>query len=48
MRLKKAGFISDDRKFIKQPTPEQIEDALEAPASGDGGGIFGRLFGGES
>jgi hypothetical protein len=43
MRLKKAGFISDDRKFIKQPTPKEIEDALEAP---EGSGIFGRIFGG--
>ena len=27
MRLKKAGFI-EGRKFVKQPTEEQIEDAL--------------------
>lgn len=41
MRLKNAGFIKD-KKFIKQPTPEQIEDALEAE---EGSGFFGGLFG---
>jgi hypothetical protein len=34
MRLKKAGFISDDRKFLKQPTAEQLADALEPEVSG--------------
>jgi len=32
MRLKKAGFINERRQFITQPTPQQIEDALEAPS----------------
>jgi len=41
MRLKKAGFIKDKR-FIKQPTEQEIADALEAP---EGGGLFGGLFG---
>jgi hypothetical protein len=50
MRLKKAGFIGDDRRFVRQPTPEQIENALEPDRQeggddGPGGGIFNRLFG---
>lgn len=43
MRLKKAGFIQD-RKFIKQPTEEDLESALEAegPSLGDTiSGFFG-------
>ena len=40
MRLKKAGFIKD-RKFIKQPTQQEIEDALVA----DGPGFFEGIFG---
>jgi hypothetical protein len=43
MRLKKAGFISDDRKFIKQPTQEQLVNALEPEA---GSGFLDRLLGG--
>ncbi|KAG7369046.1 hypothetical protein IV203_031789 [Nitzschia inconspicua] len=43
MRLKKAGFISDDRKFIKQPTQEQLDDALEPEI---GGGFLDRILGG--
>lgn len=42
MRLKNDGFIKD-RKFIKQPTPEELEAALQP----DGPGLFGRIFGGE-
>ena len=42
MRLKEKGFIKD-RKFVKQPTQEEIDAALEA----DGPGLFGRIFGGE-
>lgn len=38
MRLKKAGFI-ENKKFIKQPTQEQIDDALEA----DGPNIFQKI-----
>ena len=38
MRLKKDGFIKD-RKFVTQPTPEQIEEALEP----DGEGLAGAL-----
>lgn len=30
MRLKDAGFI-EGRRFIKQPTPEEIDEALIAP-----------------
>lgn len=40
MRLKKAGFIKD-KKFVKQPTQEEINDALVA----DGPGFFEGLFG---
>jgi hypothetical protein len=32
MRLKNAGFIKD-RKFVTQPTKQQIDDALVAPES---------------
>ena len=42
MRLKKAGFIGNKRAFIKQPTQEEIDGALEA----DGiGGIVGKVVG---
>jgi len=40
MRLKKAGFI-EGKKFIKQPTKEQIEDALVDDSPGFLGGLFG-------
>ena len=40
MRLKKAGFIKD-KKFIKQPTQQEIDDALEAGGIGFLEGIFG-------
>jgi hypothetical protein len=43
MRLKNAGFIKD-RQFIKQPTNEELEKALEpdGPSLGDAiQGIFG-------
>ena len=43
MRLKKAGFISDDRKFIKQPTQDQLDNALEPEM---GGGFLDRLLNG--
>lgn len=39
MRLKEAGFIKD-RKFVTQPTEEQLEAALEAA---EGGGLAGAL-----
>ncbi|KAL7580118.1 hypothetical protein ACA910_012878 [Epithemia clementina (nom. ined.)] len=39
MRLKKAGFIQD-RKFVKQPTEEELERALEPE---DGEGLAGAL-----
>lgn len=42
MRLKEKGFIKD-RKFVNQPTPEELDAALEA----EGPGFFGRIFGGE-
>mmetsp|Transcript_10876 Transcript_10876/g.30081 ORF Transcript_10876/g.30081 Transcript_10876/m.30081 type:complete len:243 (-) Transcript_10876:1830-2558(-) len=38
MRLKKAGFI-EGRKFVKQPTADEIEQALEP----DGEGLAGAL-----
>ena len=49
MRLKKAGFIKD-RQFIKQPTKEELEEALEAegPSLGDAiQGFFGGGGGGD-
>lgn len=44
MRLKKAGFIKD-RQFVRQPTEEELEKALEAegPSLGE---AFQGLFGG--
>ena len=45
MRLKDAGYIKD-RRFVKQPTKEVINAALEAP-EGEGGGFFKSIFGGE-
>jgi hypothetical protein len=44
MRLKDAGFIKD-RKFVKQPTQEELDSFLEAPASK--GNILQSIFGGE-
>ena len=41
MRLKEAGFIQDKR-FVKQPTEEQIADALTAEEPG----LLDRFFGG--
>jgi hypothetical protein len=35
MRLKNAGFI-EDRKFIKQPTKEELADALVLPVDDTG------------
>ena len=43
MRLKDAGYIKD-RRFVKQPTKDVINAALEAPES-DGVGFFKGLFG---
>lgn len=40
MRLKKAGFIDGRRQFIKQPTQEEIDQALESE------GFFAGLLGG--
>ena len=45
MRLKKAGFIKD-RQFIKQPTQEELEKALEAEGPSLGDAIQGFLGGG--
>lgn len=39
MRLKKDGFIKEKR-FIKQPTQEEIDNALEADRSSFFEGIF--------
>lgn len=44
MRLKEAGYIKD-RKFVKQPTKEVIDQALAAPEK-EGGGLLNSLFGG--
>ena len=47
MRLKKAGFI-ENRQFITQPTPEEIDQALEA-SEGEGlAGAISSVFGGGS
>lgn len=40
MRLKKAGFI-EGRQFVKQPTEEELEQALRPPEGGFLLGIFG-------
>lgn len=47
MRLKNAGYIKD-RKFVKQPSQEVIDAALESPDTfGEGvGGMFKGLMGG--
>lgn len=48
MRLKDAGYIDDQRRFIIQPSKEVIEDALVAKdGSGEGlGGAIKGFFGG--
>lgn len=48
MRLKDAGYIDDQRRFIIQPSKEVIEDALVAKeGSGEGlGGALKGFFGG--
>jgi len=47
MRLKKAGFIVD-RRFVTQPTKEELDKALnpEEEQGGGIGGIFSGIFGG--
>ena len=40
MRLKDAGFIKD-KKFVKQPTQEEIDAALKP----DGPSLLDRIFG---
>mmetsp|Transcript_17777 Transcript_17777/g.20474 ORF Transcript_17777/g.20474 Transcript_17777/m.20474 type:complete len:246 (-) Transcript_17777:53-790(-) len=47
MRLKKAGFI-EDRKFVKQPTAQEIEDALPPPDDGGISDFFKGIFGGSN
>jgi hypothetical protein len=46
MRLKKAGFI-EDRRFVKQPSQQDLEDAKD---NSNDGGVFGGfvkgIFGG--
>lgn len=44
MRLKKAGLIKD-RQFVRQPTEEELETALEAEGPSIGAAFQG-LFGG--
>lgn len=46
MRLKKAGFI-ENRQFVTQPTPEEIEQALESDGEGLAGAISS-MFRGDS
>lgn len=42
MRLKKAGYIDDRRSFIKQPTQDEIDEALQKSEEGNFlSGIFG-------
>uniref|UniRef100_A0A7S2N2D9 Uncharacterized protein n=1 Tax=Helicotheca tamesis TaxID=374047 RepID=A0A7S2N2D9_9STRA len=45
MRLKKAGYIVD-RRFVKQPSKEVIEEALNPSAEEEGGGGIGGFLGG--
>jgi len=48
MRLKKQGFI-EDRKFVKQPTKEDIDNALLGDLEQEGGvGGFVKGFFGDS
>ena len=42
MRLKKAGFIKG-REFVKQPTQEDLDAALEPEGQGLAGAILGIL-----
>jgi len=44
MRLKKGGFI-EGRQFVKQPTQEEIDQALEADGEGLAGAIQSILRG---
>ena len=44
MRLKDKGFIKG-REFVKQPTPEEIEDALTPDGPGLADAILGKLRG---
>ena len=44
MRLKKDGFI-EGRQFVKQPTQEEIDQALEADGEGLAGAIQSILRG---
>ena len=46
MRLKKAGFIVD-RKFVKQPTAEELDQVLEAEGEGIAGALQSLLSGGQ-
>jgi len=47
MRLKEQGFISKkEKKFIKQPTKEEMDSALNAAPEGGSGGEGGGFFGG--
>jgi len=41
MRLKNAGFIGKERKFIRQPTQEQLDQALESEPN-----MIQKFFGG--
>ena len=45
MRLKGDGYIKG-RKFVKQPTEEQIDAALEASEGDSAGGFLKGIFGG--
>lgn len=47
MRLKKAGFI-EGKKFVKQPTAEDIESALTPSEDEEVGGLLGSVMKGIS
>jgi hypothetical protein len=40
MRLKKSGLI-EDKKFVRQPTQQELDDALPSESPG----LFERFFG---
>lgn len=46
MRLKQAGLI-ENRRFVTQPTQQELDDALQASNGGGIGGMLQGLFGGK-
>jgi hypothetical protein len=43
MRLKKQGLIDGDKKFVRQPTQEELDKALEP----EGPSLLDSIFGGK-